>query len=363
MSARFDFLIFGSTPAAALLAGTLAKTHRASVGLCGTLPHPMRPLRGFDLSVAPITRPETWRVLRKTIPQTQELLHDIRPDGITERVSPRFVTQTEIGAEGLAHMRNIAAGFGVDVAPEPISEHYLAGYRFPGALRVLRRPLAQALPTWLSKIGVETYQEDKLTLLAKKGQNFALRYGSERLSAAALVYMDDEALLSRVKVRDVSAVFHTIPHAAVMLEPIAGGAKSIVTDVDRGTTLHQRASGALDCVGPGSIADIARFASTYAAGGKPVRLAGHARYTQLIPRDGAPVCGIMRAGAAHMIGGLGPTTLFQVPALARYLASESSDAESDYFAARKPSGRGKRPSVAEFLPISQDLLKRRSGAA
>jgi hypothetical protein len=290
--------------------------------------------------------------LRQSVPQTLEILDTIKAGEITERVSPLFVTNTEAGAEALAHMRGVATGYGFDIAREPISERYLAGYRFANAIRVLRRPITAALPLWLERSGVLTFPEGRLTLLPKKDKSFAVRAGEDRFGARQVVFMDDAAIDAHLPARDLGTLFHRIAHASVMLEPLRGGTKSIVSDVDRGLTIHQRPSGALDCIGPGSVEEICRLASTYGASGRVVRLAGHALFERLITKDGAPVYGALRAGAPQIMGGLGPTGLFQVPALARYLTDSCAPWEADYFAARKPSGRGVRRTVFDFQTVA-----------
>ena len=68
--AHADFVVVGSTPLARLVAGLLASVHGKTVVFSGESQSGYRLPRGLDLSVAPITRPETWALLKAVLPES-----------------------------------------------------------------------------------------------------------------------------------------------------------------------------------------------------------------------------------------------------------------------------------------------------
>ncbi|MET0437855.1 MAG: hypothetical protein ABW043_10215, partial [Devosia sp.] len=75
--AELDFAIFGSSPLAGLVAGLLASRHQRKVVMVGDAQARYRLPRAFDMSVAPISRPETWALLRDCLPDTSKLITKI----------------------------------------------------------------------------------------------------------------------------------------------------------------------------------------------------------------------------------------------------------------------------------------------
>src|SRR5262245_40512173 len=107
----FDYAVFGASPFALLLAGQLKSAHGKRVALVADTWSPYRLPRGFDLSVMPATRPETWAQLKAGAAETLKLLGTIGK-GLYERVDPLFVAERGATADYLGHMRWIALGLG-----------------------------------------------------------------------------------------------------------------------------------------------------------------------------------------------------------------------------------------------------------
>ena len=72
-----DFAVFGSSPLASLVAGLLASRHKRRVIIVGEPEARYRLPRALDLSVAPITRPETWALLTANKADSAKLISKI----------------------------------------------------------------------------------------------------------------------------------------------------------------------------------------------------------------------------------------------------------------------------------------------
>ena len=75
---RKEFLQIRRDPSSYLIAGLLPRDHGKRVVLVDERLSPFQLQRGIDLSVAPITRPETWALLRDTTPETVGVLAGVR---------------------------------------------------------------------------------------------------------------------------------------------------------------------------------------------------------------------------------------------------------------------------------------------
>jgi len=353
MSEHFDFAIAGSTPLAALLAGVLAREHGAKICRIGDFRHALRPQGGFDISAGPLTRPETWRLLRSTIPQTLKILGEIGDGKVFERVDPLMVSITQEGADALAHMRNVAQEYGFQIERQAISTVFSAGYQFRDAVRVLRRPLTAATAEWLAACGVTSLSPEGVTIRPQKHGDVRLEWDGHKATADCLILAGDEAILKYGEPEYVARQFEQIPISALLTEPAGPLETSVVHVIDSGLTLYQRHTGALDCVGTGPADAIGEAACLHLKHDQRLQLAGLAHYTGLRARDGASVFGGSRDNGIVYLAGLGVTGLFQLPALARVLAKAGGPVESAYFAARAPARNGLRPAIAEFMPNGQ----------
>src|SRR5690606_6773418 len=110
-----DFVIFGSSPLAGLLAGLLASDHGKRVACVGESAARYRLPRSIDLSIAPVTRPETWSLLAATSAETQRLLTKIAGRSGLRRIAPIFFSVERSAREALGHVAHMARANGCDV--------------------------------------------------------------------------------------------------------------------------------------------------------------------------------------------------------------------------------------------------------
>lgn len=350
MITEFDYAIAGSTPLSGMLAGLLAQTHGAKVCRIGDFLHELRPQRGFDISTGPITRPDTWNLLRKTIPETIKLLNGVAKSNLFERVDCMLLSLDGAGADGLAYMSDVAHGYNFQVERLSLSEQYIAAYAHRNCFRVLRRPLTAALPIWLEKLGVTMLSTENIEIKSPQKGGVKISQGGQEFSAKKLILAGDAAIAAFGNQRDMKAHFHALSMSALLMQPTGKLPAPIVQAVDAGLTIYQRNTGALDCAGLGNVEEVGQVARTYLGPKETVRLAGSAVFNSLLTRDGGPVLGSISRKDTVYLGGLGVTGLFQAPAIARFLAGRSDTFEQEYFAARAPATKGKARSAAEFMP-------------
>ena len=349
---NFDFAIVGETPLAAVLAGLLCKQHERNVCWVGTPPHPLQPQRGFDLSVAPITRPETWQLLNHSTPLLVDLLRDIGGTDVVERVDPLLVARSNTGANVLSHIRNVASGFGYTIERQPVSDRFSSGFQFRDALRVLRRPLSAVLPEYLTALGVEVVTSNNIKLRHQKDGITHILGGDQKFTANHIVLASDDAIRRHANQRDIDANFINIPTAGFLVEPVSALASSVVHDLEAGLTIYQRKNAALDCVAPASFEVVEPRICEHIDADRHPRLAGHAKFQALHTKDGAPLFASLGTGKINAIAGLGASGLFQAPAIARVLSGNGNPSEVDYFSRRSTiGGENKRMSIAEFSPV------------
>ena len=345
-----EFAILGSTPMAAVLAGALSKLHGRSVCWAGRFAHPLRPQRGFDMSVSPLTRPETWQLLRECTPEFTDLVAGME---VTERVDPLFVARQDHGTEVISHMQHVAAGFGYSIERQAISDDYSLAVQFRDAVRLLRRPFAKSAQNWLTECGVHVVPTNDVSVLQKKSGVLHLEGNGETIVAQHVVLADDDAIFLHAKPQQVASYFSTVPTVGYLIEPVGEMKGSVVHDVDSGLTIYQRKNGALDCVASDLSQDIEAIICDHVGRDNSVRLAGKTNFGTLCSKDGAAFVGELRPAKPILLGGFGATGLFQTPAIARLLTENATNFEKSYFDARRPAkSPGDRADIAEFLPFS-----------
>jgi len=344
-----EFAVLGSTPMAAVLAGALAKLHGRKVSWVGRFAHPLRPQRGFDMSVSPLTRPETWQLLRECTPEFTALVDGME---VTERVDPLFVARQHHGVELISHMHNIAAGFGYSIERQAISDEYSLAVQFRDAVRVLRRPFAQLAQNWLTECGVHVVPTNDVSIQQKKSGVLHLKGIGETIVAQQVVLADDDAIFLHAKPQQIASYFSTVPTLGYLIEPVGEMKSSVVHDVESGLTIYQRKNGALDCVAPDLSQNIESRICSHVDRGNSVRLAGKTNFEVLRSKDGAAFVGEIGSAKPVLLGGFGATGLFQTPAIARLLTGNGTDFEKSYFEARRiAKNLDVRTNIAEFLPL------------
>lgn len=353
-----DFVVIGSTPMARLLAGLLAGAHERRVIHVGESQSGYRLPRGIDLSVAPVTRPETWQLLREGTDETRRLLGRIAGRGGWHHADPVFFADGPEGQEALAHMRQLALAFGL--AAEKVAPSLLGQGREGTLLRdaiVLNRPVIEpALDSWLDRQGVLRLRPDAITIAMDGETTLALpEDGTVRAQQAILA--DDAAIMAFLPVRQWPPLLRRQTSATILTAPTRPIAAPIMVQIDSGTTLNQQPEGGIAAWGPGDLAHFSGRLQGLLGAERAIEQAGQSAYQLLAPLDGAPAVGRAAGSGADIVAGFGALGSFLAPALARWLTGTASTQEADWFGARLAT-RGRADS-----PVGDYAAPARSAAA
>lgn len=347
---EFDYLVCGSTPFAALLAGLLATAGGKRVGLLGEPWSPHRLPRRFDMSVGVMTRPDSWALLKRETPDVLKLLNGIGR-GLFERVDPLFVAETAASTDRLGHLRWTAAGRGY--AAERASERGLTETgsicRIRDAAMLVGGRIEPALAEWLGKSGIDQLPVRDATLATRRDGTATVTHDGRSREAATVVLADDDAILSHLAPSDRHRLLRIQPQASIVSEPASKGLPSALTVyLDRDVVIHQRAmKGPVTALAGGEPESVpARVGASIALLG-PLHRTGQAAYRVVGTSDGAPLVGRSGRNRLTVIAGLGPPAAFLAPAIARYLTGTAGDDDRAYFDARDISKAAHRQSIAE----------------
>jgi hypothetical protein len=345
----YDFAVFGSTPLALLLAGLLAADHAKKVCLVGSPNSAFRLGRSVDLSVMPVTRPETWALLKATTPEVVRLLGRIHGRSGMQRIDPVFVAETQSGADALSHMRHTALGLGF--AAERLPDGNPMGgvaHRLPDAILLRWTQLEPALGTWLEKCEVGRLSDEEARPTLRRDGGVRIEFGSSAVEAGVAVLADDTAILSHLDTLEREKTLVPQTCTAILTEPTRALAAPLLVYVDRGVTLLRGRSGGILAIGSGPPQQAIANIGGCLDGRGPLRRAGQRVFRSLRTADGAPLVGMPRGSKAIVVAGLGMAGAFLAPAIARALTGTAEGDEKAYFAARE-GGRGNaRATIAEF---------------
>ncbi len=352
-----DFAVIGNTPLARLLAGLLATAHDRKVVFVGESHSGYRLPRSVDLSVAPITRPETWALLAEGVAETGRLISRIGGRTAMSRVDPIFFANEQRSIEAMSHVRYMAQGFRIAAEPVPSS---LVGSDRQGivlrdALRLNRPILEPALDQWLSKSGVQHLRPDKIEV-ALDGSVIIANDG-QVVAAEQAVLADDDAIISWLPLRQWPTLFRRQASAAILSSPTLPMPAPIMLDLGSDTVLLQQAEGGVAGIGRG---DLAQFSTTMQALMGPERRAeqaGQTGFTALSTTDGAPALGRAAGVGADVVAGFGTIGAFLAPALARWLAGEAQQHQAKWFGARLVDRNLRAASVADFASPASDSFR------
>lgn len=353
---NFDYVICGSTAFARLLAGLLAGGHGKRVCLIGDRWSPYRLPRRFDVSVTPATRPETWALLRREIPEALKLLSSIGR-GSYERVDPLFVAETPGTAAMLGHMRWMALGFGfaAERAVDRAITETGSICRIRDAAMLVPGKAEPAIDAWLAKAGARWTAPDEATLTLRRDGGASIETATWRADAATAVLADDDAILERLPPADRHRLLTVGSGLGAMIEPIGPMSAAHVTYLDREVSVHQRAARApLEVLATGEPnTATARMAASLPAR-EPLRRSGQCVFRTVTTADGAPLVGRMGRSRATVVAGLGAAAAFLAPAVARLLSGAGADEEKSYFAAREPArSSARRADVSEAAAATE----------
>ncbi|MCR6634005.1 hypothetical protein [Devosia sp.] len=345
---QVDFAVFGSSPLAGLVAGLLASRHKRRVVMVGDAQARYRLPRTLDISVAPVTRPETWALLTAALPDISKLITRIGGRQALRRVDPIFFADGLAAREALGHFSHMARAHGMileTVPPAKIGADR-AALRINDAVTIHRPGFGPALETWLGELGVRRFGPEAATMAP--GGATAIKADDEVLVARRAILVDDSSILHALPGWQWPAQLLRRPHATVLTASSRHLAGPIMVQLDSGTILVQHEEGGMAAMGPGNLGSFSGQLATLLAEAGQLQQVGQVGYEILSPSDGAPLLGPVTADGPLILTGLGPIGAFMAPILARWLAGEASSDETEWCEARRADKRGLGSSVAEF---------------
>lgn len=325
-----DFAIIGSTPMARLLAGELAATHGKRVVLVGHNHSSFRLPHGLDLSVAPITRPESWVLLTEGTAEVLKRLARIGARQAIHRVDPLFLAQSVSAIEALSHVRHMALGFGLaaEIASKPLATNS-AGIVIRDAARLHRPALDPALHRWFEKLGVSVVSNGRVNLASDGSASF--EHDGKQMEARQTILADDEAVLGHIAQEKWPELLRRIRRTSVLTMPTQPLAAPLIQDVQSGITLLQQPQGGIIGIGPGetdTFPDTLRIALDRP---NPLPQAGQTSFTAIATTDGAPAFGRLDKDGPHIVAGLDQIGAFLAPSIARWLCGTAKPHEMDWY--------------------------------
>ncbi|KFC71165.1 hypothetical protein FF80_00608 [Devosia sp. LC5] len=345
--AQADFAILGTTPQARLLAGLLAGTHGKSVVFVGESRSGFRLPRDLDLSIAPLTRPDSWALLRAAQPVVQKLITRIGGRTSWGRLDPVLFADSAEGQQALAHIRQIAQGFGLAV--EKLRPNALSNGREGVVFRdvtMIHRVVAEpALDRWMVQQGASVLDPRSDIVVHTDGSG-EIRFGEAAISATQCVLADDAAILRHLPAENWPTLLLRRPATTILTEPTGRIAAPVMLEIDSGLTLWQRPEGGVAAFAPGPMDNVLGKISALLGG--TVHRAGQSQYESLITRDGAPAAGRIDGSGPDVLAGFGPSGMFFAPALARWLAGVATEDENRWLAARLVTRSAHTSPVAEY---------------
>lgn len=357
-SPDYDIVICGGTPFAGLLAGLLHSLHGRRVCLVGDRWSPYRMPHGFDISVMPSARPETWTLLKRGGAETLKLLPGLGR-GLFERVDPLFVAETPATAAYLGHMRWLAlgTGFSAEKAANHAVTHAGTICRIRDAAMLVGGKAEPGIDAWLDELGVRRLPS-AAEIVARRDGGSEVRHDDEAFGAALVVLADDEAVLARLPPAERHRLLTASPSIALATtaatKPLAA---SPIVWLDRGVVVHQRGGKAhVTAFGAGEADTALPRIGASMPGAGPLHRAAEARFLRVTTTDGAPLIGRMGKDHHTVIAGLGAGAAFLAPLVARHLAGVGSEDEVRYFEARDVAQARTRATVADRPGSSEALL-------
>ncbi|QQR37934.1 hypothetical protein [Devosia rhizoryzae] len=351
-----DFAVFGSTPLARLLAGLLASVHGRKVIFVGESQSGYRLPRSIELSVAPVTRPETWALLAEGVAETMRLIGKVAGRAASSRVDPIFFAESAWGIEALSHIRHMAMGF--RIAAEPVAPSLLgagrSGIILRDAIRLNRPVLEPALDLWLDRHKVQRLAPDRVEI-ALDG-SVSIHAGGKSSAAQQAVLVDPEAIMAWLPLRQWPTLFRRQPAATILTTPTQPIAAPVMLEVGDGTVLLQQAEGGIAGIGRGDLAAFSASMRSLLGAERQVEQAGQTAFPALVTADGAPAVGRAGGTGADVVANLGMTGVFLAPALARWLAGDAQQHQANWFAARLVTRNVRSASVSEFAPPLEDRV-------
>jgi hypothetical protein len=333
-----DIAVFGSTPLAWLIAGLLAGEHGCKTSLVWDANGLVTQPTSFDLSVGPITRPETWALLADTVPETTRLIGKIGGKAALRRVDPIFMADTAASANALSHMRHMASAFGHAV--EKLPSNGGGSYRLRDTLTINRPVLAAGLARWFKKSGVRVISGGDASIRDDGTARIVL--DGETIEAGRAVLADDAAILAHLGAG--AFPFVAEDWTGVLAMPEGGPNATASMFIDRDVSMIG-AGGGLQIFARGRPNEALPRIGASVQGRGVVRRMGQSAFQRIATCDGGPVIGGLGT-APFAIAELGQIATFLAPALARAIAGRNEGDEAAFMAAHAPEGN--RQAVAEY---------------
>ncbi|MBK8085964.1 MAG: hypothetical protein IPK28_20205 [Devosia sp.] len=351
-SATCDHLVIGSTPLAALLAALLATEHGRRVAIVTDPYSPFAMRRSFDLSMAPLTRPETLMLLRRCGEETLALLARAGKS-LVDKVDPQFVAETPASQAALGHFRQLARL--LEIAAEPVADRTVAQgaaiCRVRGVSVIAPERFGPALDAFLDRHGVRRCDRLSTTVALRKDGSCEFDAGGQVVEAAATVLADDASIVALLTPETRDRVLLPAPALAILAQPARPMTLPPTVFLDRGVTVGREPSGSIAAIVEGDPATASERLAASVQRALPLRRAGEAQLHRLATLDGAPFVGPGRGHKATIIAGLGMTGAFLAPAIARMLVGGSPPDEAAWFARRGPGRGNQRLDAAEFVAV------------
>jgi hypothetical protein len=347
----YDYLVLGSTPLAGLLAGLLAIEHQRRVCLVGEPFSPFRLQRSIDISIAPLTRPETLLLLKRSAAETTRLVNGWGK-GLISRADPLFVAETPQSIAALGHFRHLAIALGYAV--EPVADRSIADglmLRVRDVQLLGHGRFEPALETWLARHEVRHLNRADTELTLRKDGTARIVSGEHSVEAAQVILAGDDAVLDDLPEEARDRSLEPIPGAAMLLDTSRPLPAPYLSFLDRGVVLVQDGKVSASALLSGDPATArARLGSTIARAGAQ-RLAGETMVGGIGTADGAPYVGPARGHKALVIAALGPAAAFFAPVLARHIAGVAPADEAAWVADRGPSRGNQRLGAADYQMV------------
>jgi hypothetical protein len=350
---RVDFAIVGATPQAMLVAGLLAGTHGRSVVLQGETHAGHRLARNFDLSIGPITRPQSWALLGQSVADVHRLATRIGKRAAVTRLDPLLVARTDASVQALGHIRHMAAGFGI--AAEPFRGTGLVkgdtGLVLRDAVMLQFGAADAAIDSWLGAQGVRRLATGEQFAIHADG-SATLALETETIVAAQTILADDAALIEHMSGQGWPELLKRQVASTVMTGPVPTLAAPVLHDLDAALWVQQQAGRSLIAHGPGTIGAVWRALAGLVGEEQRFEQAGQSEYTNVVTQDGAPAVGRWQGTGPDVLAGFGSVGAFVAPAIARWLCGAATADENAWMAARLVNRNPGDGAIAEWGALS-----------
>lgn len=345
----YDFAVLGSSAQAVILAAFLASQQKRSVVLVAEAASGFRIRRAFDLGMAPLTRPETMSLLRRSSSETVSAL-DAVAKGLVGRTTAHFVADLPTSRDGLMHFRQLARLSGIQA--DVVGDRALPA---AGVLRVRdvpvidARTLLPALAVMMAGAGVRRLDAAETAVSLKRDGSARLTHKGLAAEARQAIVVGDDAIAIYLSPEALDRSLVAVPASGQFLAPAKVPlAEPFVSYLDRGVTLISEGRAGIHAVVTGSTDTQDQRLGSILRLDAPLRRGGSAQFTSYATMDGAPYVGPVKGGRTLIIAGFGLCGAFIAPALARMICGMATTDESAWFAMRGSSRSATRALAAEF---------------